>query len=163
MVFFMDATPPRHRLEPQDVDTVADFLTRFTRSIGQSHMFKLTRDRSLKNVLTFTNIKNLLRSLRHSNLRTGLSYDRNILEYDLKPGSVNIVLIIGLPSQLFLVQAPEGYAIHTVAVGKKYHSLERCWIAEVKFCIAACNWPFLLFIFRHWQKYKKRKVGTTCT
>ncbi|XP_048742759.2 collagen alpha-6(VI) chain-like isoform X5 [Ostrea edulis] len=117
MVFFMDATPPRHRLEPQDVDTVADFLTRFTRSIGQSHMFKLTRDGSLKNVLTFTNIKNLLRSLRHSNLRTGLSYDRNILEYDLKPGSVNIVLIIGLPSQLFLVQSPEGYAIHTVAVG----------------------------------------------
>jgi hypothetical protein len=119
VVVFLDAIPPLRQLEPQDIDTVAEFVTRLTRSIGQSHMFKLIRDGSLKNVLTFTNVRNLLRSLTHSDFRAGLSYDRNVLEHDLKPGYVNVVLIIGLPTQGFLVQSPGSDVIHTFTVGKK--------------------------------------------
>ncbi|XP_062619729.1 uncharacterized protein LOC134281267 [Saccostrea cucullata] len=115
VLVFVDDYLPQQQQYQQNLDIATDFINRLTRSIGRKHKFKLVRNNS---VLTFPNIQNFMGALRSTSSSSGLSNDRNVFDIDLKSGSVNIAMIIGLPSKELFQQRSDRLATPTYIIGK---------------------------------------------
>lgn len=96
---------------------VTDLVTRLSRSIGRSHKFKLLPNWFQGSVLTFGNVQDFLKGVSRTNVPQRWSSTENILEVDLKPGFLNIAVVIGANSMKRLNQSLDRDAPLTYILG----------------------------------------------
>lgn len=116
MVLFLDDSLPIQQYH-QDLSLVTDLVTRLSRSIGRSHKFKLLLNWFQGSVLTFGNVQDFLKGVSRTNVPQRWSSTENILEVDLKPGFLNIAVVIGANSMKRLNQSLDGDAPLTYILG----------------------------------------------
>lgn len=116
LVLFLDDSLPIQQYH-QDLSLVTDLVTRLSRSIGRSHKFKLLPNWFQGSVLTFGNVKDFLKGVSRTNVPQRWSSTENIVEIDLKPGFLNIAVVIGANSMKRLNQSLDRDAPLTYILG----------------------------------------------
>lgn len=96
---------------------MTDLVTRLSRSLGRSHKFKLLPNWSQGSVLTFDNVQDFLKGISRTNVPQRWSSTENILEVVLKPGFLNIAVVIGANSMNRLNQRLDRYGPLTYIIG----------------------------------------------